>query len=343
MYESLDQRAQFLLKELIRNYIRDGQPVGSKLLAQRSGLQVSSATIRNIMARLEDVGLIHSPHTSAGRVPTEAGYRFFIDSLIEIHQPEKTITKNLETVLNRFQTSGDLMQSASNMLSVLTQLTGLVRLPTPERSVIRHVEFLALSDKRILAIIVINDDEVHNRVMQVDREFSEKELQAAAKTINEHFVGRDFETALEQVLEDIEKVRDDMNAMMSSALQVMQGVCGEVREDLVLSGQANLMQFAELSDVEKLRGLFEAFNQKRDLLHLLDRCAQADGIEIFIGQESGYEVLNACSVISAPYQSGGKTIGVLGVIGPQRISYEKVIPVVDVTAKILSAALNSEK
>jgi len=295
------------------------------------------------MARLEDVGLIHSPHTSAGRIPTEAGYRFFIDSLVEFHQPEQTVTQNLETVLNRNQTSGDLIQSTSTMLSALTQLTGLVRLPRPERSVIRHVEFLGLADRRILAIIVINNDEVHNRVMQVDRDFEESELQLAANTINAHFVGRDFDTALELLLQELEQVRDDMNSMMNSAVQIMQGVCGEEREDLVMSGQSNLMQFAEMSNVEQLRELFQAFNEKRDLLHLLDRCAQAEGVEIFIGHESGYEVLNACSVISAPYQAGGKTIGVLGVIGPQRISYEKVIPVVDVTAKILSAALNSEK
>ena len=335
----LDERAQILFRHLIQSYTRDGQPVGSKSLAQQSGLDVSSATIRNIMANLESLGLVNSPHTSAGRVPTQAGYRFFIDSLLEVRDLGKSAEQTLSETFSEDKTSQDLIQSASGILSQLTQLTGLVSVTRPARMEVRHIEFMKLSDRRILVIMVVNSDQVHNKVIQVDRDYSDLELTEAEKMLSRYLIGSDFSTARKRLKQELQSHKEDVNKIMDSVLDVMGAVCAEDQEELLTAGEANLLQFAELADVNKLRELFDIFNQKRELLHILDGCADAEGVQIFISSESGYDVLNDCSVIGAPYSLGGDAIGVLGVIGPTRIAYEKVIPAVDLTARLLSSAL----
>lgn len=340
----LDPRAQTLLKSLISSYTKDGQPVGSKTLAEHSALDVSSATIRNIMAKLEDFGLVDSPHTSAGRVPTDAGYRFFIDSLLEVKHAGKNTQQSVEQAFSNESNSSDLIQTASGMLSQMTQLTGLITLNKASQSVIKQIEFIKLSETRILVVLVLNKDEVHNKIIELKRSFSAEELQQSAKLINTYFIGKDFTQARDEVLMQMHHLKNEVNDMMMSVMNVMDNVCSaNADEELLMSGETNLMQFNELSDMNKLKGLFDAFHQKEDLLHLLDSCHKADGVEIFIGSESGYSVLHDCSVVSAPYSVDGKVLGVLGVIGPTRIAYDKVIPVVDVTAKLLSSALNSQK
>ncbi len=340
----LDQRAQFLLKQLIISYTRDAQPVGSKNLAELSGLDVSSATIRNIMARLESLGLVDSPHTSAGRIPTEAGYRFFIDSLLEVNDLGRSAKKAISDSFSTDKTSNDLIQSASDILSSITHLTGIISLTHSAPAEIRHLEFMRLSERRILVILVINQDDVHNKVIQVERDYTDIELNQAAQTLSRYLIGRNFRSARDQLLSELSDLRGDVNAIMESVLKAMEEVCSDsIHDDLVTSGESNLFQYAELSDISKLRSLFEIFNQKTDLLKLLDGCTAADGVEIFIGSESGYSVLSDCSVLGAPYQIDGQVVGVLGVIGPTRIAYEQVIPVVDVTAKLLSSALNTQK
>ncbi len=335
----LDERAQLLFRHLIQSYTRDGQPVGSKSLARQSGLDVSSATIRNIMAHLESLGLVNSPHTSAGRVPTEAGYRFFIDSLLEVRDLDKTAEQTLSETFSEDKTSQDLIHSASGILSQLTHLTGLVSVSRPARTEVRHLEFMKLSDHRILVIMVVNSDQVHNKVIQVDREYSDLELTEAEKMLARYLVGCDFIQARQKIRQELVSDKQEVNKIMDSVLEVMSAVCGEEQEDLLTAGEANLLQFSELADVGKLRELFDAFNRKRDLLHLLDGCIDADGVQIFIGSESGYEVLNDCTVIGAPYNLGADAVGVLGVIGPKRMAYDKVIPAVDLTARLLSSAL----
>ena len=341
----LDERTQILFRHLIQSYTKDGQPVGSKSLAQQSGIDVSSATIRNIMANLEHLGLVDSPHTSAGRVPTQAGYRFFIDSLLEVRDLGKSAEQTLNETFTVDKTSNDLIQSASGILSQMTQLTGLISVNRPTSINVRHIEFMKLSDRRILVIMVVNSDQVHNKVIQVDREYSDLELTEAEKLLSQYLIGSDFSSAKNKLQEEIKRHKEDVNNIMESVLDVMGSVCGgDADQDALLTaGESNLLQFAELSDINKLRDIFGIFNQKRDLLHILDGCSDADGVQIFIGRESGYTVLNDCTVIGAPYSLGDDVVGVLGVIGPTRIAYEKVIPAVDLTARLLSAALNTQK
>ena len=340
----LDDRAQHLFRLLINSYTRDAQPVGSKNLAELSGLDVSSATIRNIMARLEDMGLVDSPHTSAGRVPTEAGYRFFIDSLLEVGDLAKSARHEISKNFSTDKTSTDLIHSASDILSRITHLAGIVSLSHVAPAEVRHLEFMKLSDRRVLVILVINQDDVHNKVIEVDRDYTDQELYDAANTLNRYLIGRSFESARETLLKELFEVRSDVNSIMGKVLEAMEEVCNlNANDDLLTSGESNLLEYAELSDINKLRDLFNVFNEKTDLLKLLDGCTAADGVEIFIGSESGYSVLRDCSVVGAPYHVKGEIVGVLGVIGPTRIAYEQVIPVVDITAKLLTSALNTQK
>lgn len=339
----LDERAQRLLRELVQAYTRDGQPVGSKTLLRLSRLDVSSATVRNIMARLEQMGLVSQPHTSAGRVPTAAGYRFFIDSLLEVRDPDPCTREALSAELGPGKTTQDLVHTATGLLSQVTRLAGVISIARPPQIEVRHLEFMKLSDRRVLVILVINSDQVHNRVIQVDRDYSELELSEAARLIGRYLIGSDFNQALARLREEIRQHRDDVAAILESTLEVMGAVCGESeRDELLTAGESNLLQFAELQDINKLRELFEVFNQKRELLRILEGCADAEGVQIFIGSEAGYQVLEECSLVGAPYRIGDEVVGVLGVIGPTRIAYEQVIPAVDMTAKILSSALNSQ-
>jgi heat-inducible transcriptional repressor len=339
----LTERAQRLLKVLVERYINDGQPVGSRTLSRDSGLVLSPATIRNVMSDLEDMGYLCSPHTSAGRVPTARGYRFFIDSLLQLRPMESEQVDFLRRHLNPDQDTPHLIQSVSSLLSGFTRLAGIVMVPRRNVSTLRQVEFLPLSGDRVLVILVINEREVQNRIIHVQRRYTEAELQQAANFLNAEFFGKSIETVRKTLLREMQQAQQTMSGMMEAVVEMADKSFSAPSEeqDFVLAGETNLMDCAELSDMERLRQLFEAFNQKRDLLHLLDQCLNAEGIQIFIGEEAGFEVFQACSMIAAPYSVGGRLVGVLGVIGPTRMAYERVIPIVDVTAKLLASALNS--
>lgn len=340
--DRIDERAQHLLRALVARYISDGMPVGSQTLLRDSGLDLSPATIRNIMAELEEGGFVMSPHTSAGRVPTIKGYRFFVDTIVRLSPPKGEDLLQLQRDLPR---SGDdpqaLALTTSNLLSAVTRLAGIVTVPRRSHPSLRQIEFLALSDRRVLAILVIDDVEVHNKILNVRRNFTDSELRQAANYLTEHCRGRDLYRVRSQLLEEMRAARQSMNEQMIEAIELAQAIFPEHAPDLdlVLAGETNLMGIEELADMDKLKSLFDAFSQRRDILHLLDQSLNSDGVQIFIGQESGYKVLDACSIVAAPYQTEENTIGVLGVIGPTRMAYDRVIPIVDVTAKLLGRAL----
>ncbi|GAC1303227.1 MAG: heat-inducible transcriptional repressor HrcA [Steroidobacteraceae bacterium] len=343
----LNERAQRLLKALIESYIRDGQPVGSRTLSRESGLSLSSATIRNVMADLEDLGFVASPHTSAGRVPTDKGYRFFVDTLLKLKPLRHDDVEEIERRLVSDAASGrSLVQTVSHMLSSVTHMAGLVTLPNPHSTILSQIEFVGLSENRALVIMVMDNREVQNRVIQLDRHYSTEELRRAANYLNEAFCGRSLPDVRNQLVRQLQETRLHMNELMLDAIQVAQKVFDsetDGRVEYVIAGETNLMGFAELSNVDRLRRLFEAFNEKRDILRLLDSCLRAEGIQIFIGHESGYRILDDISVVTAPYIVGNKVVGVLGIIGPTRMAYERVIPIVDITAKLLGSALNARK
>ena len=339
----LSDRARQLLRTLVESYIRDGQPVGSRTLSRTAGLDLSAASIRNVMADLEDMGLVSSPHTSACRVPTPAGYRLFVDSLLEIKPLDSREVELLRERLSPDLETKVLVESASGLLSAVTQMAGMVRVPRPERAALRQIEFMKLSEQRVLVILVMNKNEVQNRILELDRDYSAGELQQMANYLNDRVVGRDLATVRQQLLREMKAVREHMNSLMLAAIELGEQAvaAGQGVDDVVLAGQFHLLDYAELTSVEKLRQLFEAFNEKREILGLLDQCIHAQGVQIFIGQESGHRILDDCSVVTAPYEVGGHVVGVLGVIGPTRMPYNRVIPVVDITARLLGAALNS--
>ncbi len=343
MSDLVNDRAQQVLKSLIDLYIRDGQPVGSKALVEEANLPVSAATVRNVMADLEQHGLITSPHTSAGRVPTQTGYRLFVDNLISVQPLQGATLDQMKGLLSPETNSQHLIESASQLLSDVTAQAGLVTLPRREQTWLTQVEFLPLSDNRILVVLVVNDQEVQNRVIYTHRPYSREELQDAARVINETYAGRTLEEARENLLGSMASDREKMDALMRSVLEVAeQTFQSEEEGGYVVAGQTRLLDSAEPGNMMKIRDLFDAFNEKREILHLLDNCVRAEGVQIFIGQESGYDVLDDYSVITAPYQEGGQVVGVLGVIGPTRMAYDRVIPIVDATARMLSSALNSK-
>jgi len=342
----LNERAQHLLRLLVESYIRDGQPVGSRTLSRDMGLQLSSATVRNVMADLEDLGLVSSPHTSAGRIPTDKGYRFFVDTLLKLRPLDDASVVEMQRGLGQ---QGDdpkaLVAAASKMLSSITQLAGLVTLPRQSHSALTQIEFMPLSDNRVLAVLVVNGREVQNRILQLDRHFSSDELKRASNYLNQHVAGKELSAVRDHLLSQLQETRAHLNTAMLDAIHLAQHAMGQPvapgRVEYVIAGETNLMGFAEMSNVEKLKRLFEAFNQQRDILHLLDQSLRADGVQIFIGQESGHTILDNCSVVTAPYTLDREVVGVLGVIGPTRMAYERVIPIVDLTAKLLGSALNS--
>jgi heat-inducible transcriptional repressor len=339
----LNERARLLLKTLVERYIREGQPVGSRTLSRDSGLSLSPATVRNAMADLEEMGLLISPHTSAGRVPTVQGYRFFIDSLLQV---DPLASQEVEVLRGQFgaeQDSHSLIQTASNMLSDLTRLAGIVTVPRQDEVRLRHVEFLSLSGDQVLVILVLNDREVQNRIIRTGQRFTDSQLQQATNYLNEICAGKDLTQVREDLLGEMRQARERMNDIMVSAIE-MAGMAFDSEpkdEDVMVSGQTRLMEYGELADMEKLRLLFDAFARKRDILHLLDHVLTARGVQIFIGEESGSDIFEQCSVVTAPYHSEGRVLGVLGVIGPTRMAYDRVIPIVDVTARLLGAALSS--
>jgi heat-inducible transcriptional repressor len=345
--DDLSDRAQSLLRVLVESYIRDGQPVGSRALSRDSGLNLSSATIRNVVADLEELGFVSSPHTSAGRVPTDKGYRFFVDTLLRVQPLENSAVTEIRRQLDSgHDSSKALVAAASQLLSSVTQLAGVVTLPSTQQASITQIEFVALSENRVLTVLVLNDREVQNRIVQLERRYSPDELKHAGNFLNEKFRGRTLPQVRQEILRELRETRDHMNQVMLDAITVAQQVFPEQAEETreyVIAGETNLMTLAELSGVERLRRLFDAFNEKRDFLNLLDQSLRAQGVQIFIGHESGYQILDDCSVVTAPYSLGDQVVGVLGVIGPTRMAYERVIPIVDMTAKLLGAALNSRR
>ena len=343
-----NDRAQQLLRVLIQRYIKDGQPVGSRTLSKDSGLALSPATIRNVMSDLEDLGLVSAPHTSAGRIPTPQGYRLFVDTLVRYRQPKEGDIDLLRSQIQRGTNhsgagSVSLVSSVSNILSEFTSLAGVVTMSRGQHAALRQIEFLPLSEKRILAIVVVNDREVQNRILQVDRDYTESELQQAANFINQHYAGIEMIQVRKRILADLDDARLSMNQAMHDIIEVAQSAMhgsNDADGEFVLAGETNLMDFAELSDVDTLRRLFETFSRKRVMLDLLDRSINADGVQVFIGAESGYGILDDCSVVTAPYQLDDETVGVLGVIGPTRMAYDRVVPIVDITARLLRSALS---
>lgn len=337
----LDSRAKFLLKGLIERYIADGQPVGSRILSRNSGLDLSAATVRNVMADLEDLGYIASPHTSAGRVPTPKGYRFFVDSLMVIQPLDESQIGRLEGQL-QVDHPQRLISQAANLLSQLTRFAGLIATPRREAT-FRQLEFLRLSEHRVLLIIVTHEGEVQNRILQVQRVFSQAELIEAANILNQHYAGLALSRVRVRLSEELRQLRGDMLALMTAAVNAGEEALSEASEGLVVSGERNLLRAEDLStNVDSLRRLFDALEQKTSLLHLLEAGQSAQGVQIFIGGESGMVPLDECSVVTAPYEVNGEVVGTLGVIGPTRMAYERVIPIVDVTARLLSSALSQD-
>lgn len=343
LHETIDDRTQRLFKLLVERYLEEGVPVASKRLASDPGVGISSATVRNIMADLEAQGLVRSPHTSAGKVPTTQGLRFFVDSLLSVDPLDDARIEALREELNPDLSPSELVEVASKMLSTLTGMTCVITLPRRDHVALRQVEFLPLSGDRVLVILVLNDREVQNRVIHTGREYSAVELNQAANLLNSEFGGLSLSSIRSAMLESMQADKERMDSLMQTALDVASRVFVDDTEEqagqqIVVSGESQLLAMS--SDTGKLRTLFEAFSHKGRILHLLDQCLQSDGIQLFIGEESGYEFFDSVSLVTAPYAVQGRAAGVLGVVGPTRMSYREVIPVVDVTARVLGAAFN---
>lgn len=337
----LDPRSRILLKTLIERYIADGQPVGSRALSRSSGLELSPATVRNVMSDLEEMGYITSPHTSAGRVPTARGYRFFVDTLLSVRPVESARMQELEGQLQPDQPNR-LLNSASHLLSNLTRFAGVVVAPRRESARIRQIEFIGLAENRILLIIVTADGDVQNRILFTRRAYSASELGAAASFLNEHYTGLAFEEIRAHLQTELYRIKSDMSELMASAIEAGADAAEETLVDYVISGETNLFDVEDLSsNMTRLRELFRLFEQRTGLMQLLDISRRAQGVQIFIGNESGLIQLDGCSVVAAPYEADGHIIGSVGVIGPTRMAYDRVIPIVDITARLLSNALSS--
>jgi heat-inducible transcriptional repressor len=340
MLEKVDRRAQVLLKTLIERYIEEGQPVGSRTLSRYSGLDLSPATIRNVMSDLEELGFIASPHTSAGRVPTPLGYRFFVDTLLVVKQLGSGELHQLEHQIHPDDPKR-VIQAASQLLSQLTRFAGIVMTPRRRALSFRHIEFLRLSEKRVLLIVVTPQDDVQNRILFTDRDYTPAELVAAANFLNQHYSGQSFEEIRSRLHGELREIRQDMIALMSAALEASDRAVSEGAEAYVLSGERNLLAVRDLSqDMQRLRQLFDLFERKTSLLQILDISLRGEGVQVFIGGESGVSAPDDVSVVTAPYSVNGEVVGTVGVIGPTRMAYDRVVPIVDVTAKLLSSALS---
>ena len=335
----MNERSRILLKSLIEKHISDGQPIGSRELAKSSGLELSPASIRNIMADLEEMGFIASPHTSSGRIPTPLGYRFFVDSLLTV-QPLGSIERHKIEDQFRPDSANRLIATASQLLSNLTQFAGVVKSPSRQSSSFRHIEFVSLSDHRILLIIVAPDGDVQNKVLEASRKFTDSELTEATNYLNQKYAGMTFENIRARIQSELTELKDNISQLMSLAVSAGQENSAK-NEDYIVSGETNLLSVNDLTmNIESLRTLFEMFDKKTGILQLLDTSDRANGVQIYIGGESGLVPLDECSVVTAPYDVDGQVVGTVGVIGPTRMAYERVIPIVDITAKLLSGALS---
>ncbi len=330
----LDDRSKLLLKALVERYIADGQPVGSRTLSRSSGIELSPATIRNVMSDLEELGLIVSPHTSAGRVPTARGYRLFVDTMLTA-KPTPLAAQSLAP-----DQPQKVISNAANLLSSLSQFVGVVM--TPRRpSVFRHIEFLRLSERRVLVIIVSPEGDVQNRVIHTEQDFAQSQLVEAANYLNAHYVGLTIEQVRERLKKEVETLRSEIALLMQAAVAASSDALDEHQEDVVISGERNLLSVTDFSsDMGHLRRAFELFEEKAQLMRLLDVAGQAEGVRIFIGGESQVVPFEELSIVSAPYEVDGQVVGTLGVIGPTRMHYDRMIQIVDITSKLVSNALS---
>jgi heat-inducible transcriptional repressor len=333
----LDDRAKLLLKALVERYIADGQPVGSRTLSKASGLELSPATIRNVMSDLEELGLIASPHTSAGRIPTNRGYRLFVDTMLTVQKGE-LLTQRLAP-----DQPQKVIANAANMLSNLSHYVGVVMAPK-RASVFRHIEFLRLSEKRVLLIIVSPEGDVQNRVIFTEADYSQSQLIEASNYLNAHYAGMAIEQVRLRVKQELVNLQSEIASLMQAAVQMSSEVLNEDEGDVVISGERNLLSVSDFSsDMGNLRQAFDLFEQKTQLMRLLDVSSQADGVRIFIGGESQFVPMQELSVVSASYEVDGHVVGTLGVIGPTRMPYERMIQIVDITSKMVGNALSQSK
>jgi heat-inducible transcriptional repressor len=333
----LDDRSKLLLKALVERYIADGQPVGSRTLSRASGLELSPATIRNVMSDLEELGLIVSPHTSAGRIPTARGYRLFVDTMLTV-QPGHYASHSLAP-----DQPQKVISNAANLLSSLSQFVGVVIAPR-RTSAFRHIEFLRLSEKRLLVIIVSPDGDVQNRVIYTELDYQQAQLVEAANFLNSHYVGLEIEQVRERLKHEVESLRGEIATLMQAAVNVSSEAIAETQDEVVISGERNLLSVSDFSsDMGHLRRAFELFEQKAQLMRLLDSTGQAEGVRIFIGGESQVVPFEDLSIVSSPYEVDGKVVGTLGVIGPTRMAYDRMIQIVDITSKLVSNALSHHK
>ena len=333
----LDDRAKLLLKALVERYIADGHPVGSRTLSKASGLELSPATIRNVMSDLEELGLIASPHTSAGRIPTNRGYRLFVDTMLTVQKGE-LLTQRLAP-----DQPQKVIANAANMLSSLSHYVGVVMAPK-RASVFRHIEFLRLSEKRVLLIIVSPEGDVQNRVIFTEADYSQSQLIEASNYLNAHYAGMAIEQVRLRVKQELVNLQSEIASLMQAAVQMSSEVLNEDEGDVVISGERNLLSVSDFSsDMGNLRQAFDLFEQKTQLMRLLDVSSQADGVRIFIGGESQFVPMQELSVVSASYEVDGHVVGTLGVIGPTRMPYERMIQIVDITSKMVGNALSQSK
>ena len=338
----LDKRAQLLLKTLVERYIEEGEPVGSRTLSRYSGLDLSPATIRNVMSDLEEMGFITSPHTSAGRIPTPQGYRFFVDTLLVVKELASRELHQLEGQLHP-DNPQRVIHAASQLLSDLSRFAGIVVTPRRRELTFRQIEFLRLSEKRVLLIVVTPQGDVQNRILVTERDFTGPELIEAANYINQHYSGHSFEDIRQRLHQELRELRQDMIQLMTAAVEIGNQAISEGSEPVVISGERNLLSVRDLSqDLSRLRQLFELFEQKTRLTQILDLSLRGEGVQVFIGGESGVSAPDEVSVVTAPYSVNGAVVGTVGVIGPTRMAYDRVVPIVDVTAKLLSSALSKQ-
>lgn len=341
MTDTLSERSLTILANLVDCYIRDGQPVGSKTLQLQSDLAISSATIRNIMSELEDKGYLASPHASAGRIPTPQGYRLFVDHLLTSQSAADLNPAEFGDIFAKAANQDDLIGNVSSLLSNMTHLVGVVSLPKHEQLILRQVEFVPLADRRVLVILVVNAEQVQNRVIRTDRDYTTAELEQAGQYLTQHFAGQELATVGETLRAKIQQLRTDLHAVITALMDVVNNTCEqEQKPNYIIVGKANLIS-AGVNDIRQLHALFSAFESERDILHLLNQALDAKGIKIFIGEESGRQVFDDCSVVTSTYSVDNRVVGVLGVIGPRRMPYREVISTVDITARLLGQSLQS--
>jgi heat-inducible transcriptional repressor len=337
----LDARARTLLKALVERYIAEGQPVGSRTLARASGLELSPATIRNVMADLEDLGLIVSPHTSAGRIPTARGYRLFVDTMLTAQPLDEGAARELNPQLQPDQPQR-VIANAANLLSSLSRFVGVVTAPR-KPSVFHHIEFMRLSERRVLMILVTPDGDVQNRVLHTAHDYTQPQLVEASNYLTQHYAGLTIEEVKERLRSEVDALRSEIAGLMHEAVQAGSDAQRESQEQVVIAGERNLLTMRDFaSDMDSLRRLFDVFEQKTQLMRLLELTSRAEGVRIFIGGESRVVPFEELSVVTAPYEVNGQVVGTLGVIGPTRMAYDRMIQIVDITSRLVTNALSQK-